>query len=152
MKNPSELTNNDIGTKLYNKKDNSEHIFVGRYRDDGICINNYRILTIIDSTFSKCYLYTSDTSNIVGDIDNIFTLEKPKEEPIVDWSALPAWFNWVAMDKDGSWFTFRDKPTADNGCWNNYDLNEDYIFIDIPPEYTPKFNGDWKDSLVERPK
>lgn len=147
MKKPSELTNKDIGTKIYNKQDNSEHIFVGRYKCDDTCINNYRILTIIDSTFSKCYLYTSDPNNIVGDIDTIFTLEKPKSKPIVDWSILP-WFNCVARDADGCWFIYKYRPIRDVTKWNSHGTE----FVAIPNQYAPKFDGDWKDSLVERPK
>jgi hypothetical protein len=153
MKKPSELTNKDIGTKLYNKKDNSEHIFMSRHKDNND--NTYRVLTIINDIESVCYWYIDDPSNVIDGIDNNFTLEKPKEKPIVDWSVIPEWFNWIAMDEDGRWFAYHIIPEiavmykVGEGYWKNFD---GFWFTESPPEYAPKFNGDWKDSLVERPK
>lgn len=120
---------------------------MSRHKDNND--NTYRILTIINDIESVCYWYIDDPSNVIDGIDNIFTLEKPKEKPIVDWSVLPAWFNWIAMDGDNEWWTFVDKPSISA---NTGDTWVSSSCIPIPREYAPKFNGDWKDSLVERPK
>lgn len=69
------------------------------------------------------------------------------EKPIVDWSVMPAWAKFVAMDSGKKWFLYTDKPILGNLTW-------DYITGTgslIPTEYAPKFQGDWKESLIERP-
>lgn len=141
MKKPSELTNRDIGVEIYHKNSESKNkvIFIGKYND-------------------KCYKYVvifnCDDSRINGvsknDFDDIFTLEKPKEKPIVDWSTISPWFKYVAMDRNDIWFMFKTAPTINNNFWKNYDCIHD-SYLRIPDEYAPKFDGYWKDSLVERP-
>ena len=67
------------------------------------------------------------------------------DTPIVNWPAMPAWCNYVAMDEDGQWYAYIDKPGTDSEGWLP---NNDYCFI--PKKYHPTFTGDWKDSLAER--
>lgn len=67
------------------------------------------------------------------------------DAPIVNWSAMPAWCNYVAMDEDGQWYAYIDKPGTDSEGWLP---NNDYCFI--PKKYHPTFTGYWKDSLTER--
>lgn len=70
------------------------------------------------------------------------------DKPEVDWSAMPAWAEWVAMDKDGEWTLFSAKPSMDVGCWW---ADGDVTYLaEIPPSYAPKWDGDWRDSLVRR--
>lgn len=68
------------------------------------------------------------------------------EKPVVDWAAMPAWANWVAMDEDGEWGWFKDSPRRCHSYWGGFYGHR------IPNGYTPSFSGDWQDSLVERPK
>lgn len=68
------------------------------------------------------------------------------EKPVVDWAAMPAWFNWAAMDKSGDWYCHITKPDNEVDLWTS--LSE----LRIPEQFSPQFSGDWKDSLVERPK
>jgi hypothetical protein len=68
------------------------------------------------------------------------------DKPIVDWSLMPAWAKFVAMDKSGKWWWYTHKPS----------LEHVWCIIDgfggvIPSEYAPKWEGDWKESLTERP-
>jgi hypothetical protein len=70
------------------------------------------------------------------------------DKPEVDWSAMPRWAEWVAMDKDGEWTLFSAKPSMDIGCWWS-DGDVTYL-AEIPPSYAPKWDGDWRDSLVRR--
>ena len=69
-------------------------------------------------------------------------------KPVVDWTTLPAWANWVAMDSNGEWLWYYDKPRMDEIAWFSYNS----MYQVIPSEYAPAFEGDWKDSLRERPK
>ena len=67
-----------------------------------------------------------------------------------DWSALPKWANWIAMDQEGDWYYYSDKPQMDDDhpIWVSSEFNDA-----IPPEYYPKnFTGDWANSLLEVPK
>ena len=34
-----------------------------------------------------------------------------------DWKDAPEWVRWVAMQPDGGWFWFADKPELRYGCW-----------------------------------
>jgi len=69
------------------------------------------------------------------------------DRPVVNWSALPKWYQAVAQVSDGVWFAFRDKPERTVFGWVG--AGESIL---IPPDYAPHFTGDWRDSLVERPK
>lgn len=57
-----------------------------------------------------------------------------------DWSTAPGWANYVAMDKDGNWFWYEEKPEllSGVGVWHSDTL------------YELAFS--WKDSLERRPK
>ena len=66
--------------------------------------------------------------------------------PIVNWSAMPAWANWVAMDKNRNWWWYKTKLDILITFWG-VELGHH-----IPPSYAPTFTGNWQDSLVERPK
>jgi len=64
------------------------------------------------------------------------------------WPLLPPWINWVAMDENGSWAGYRNKPGKVEGF---YYCKSDDDYCTIPKEYSPKYSGSWKDSLTERP-
>jgi len=36
-----------------------------------------------------------------------------------NWDGAPSWANYVAMDQDGDWWWFEEKPVAENSCWCN---------------------------------
>lgn len=65
----------------------------------------------------------------------------------------PCW-KYAAMDEDGTWYIYTEEPYLSNcGTWTN-ELDTDDIshyakavghLFDIEP-----FEGDWKDSLIER--
>jgi hypothetical protein len=69
------------------------------------------------------------------------------EKPKVNWTTMPAWAKWVALDANGRWFYYIDKPNTRQSIWdpNSSQCNN------IPAEYYPTFTGNWEDSLVERP-
>lgn len=69
------------------------------------------------------------------------------ERPRVDWGNLAAWHQWAAMDGDGKWFSFTNRPALGTSYWMP---TQDDSFCDIPPHFFPTFSGDWKDSLIGR--
>jgi len=70
------------------------------------------------------------------------------DKPIFDWTIQSPWFKYAAMDADGRWFLYSDKPTCENTEWLRVSLTK---ITRIPPAYVPTFNGDWKGSLIQRP-
>ena len=55
---------------------------------------------------------------------------------------------FVTMDKDGDWAWHSDKPEYNVGycCWGS----EDGLYIPLTGLFNiKKFDGDWKDSLME---
>lgn len=67
------------------------------------------------------------------------------------WPLLPPWIKYLAQDKDGIWLGHMYKPDLKGCCWES-SANSWMWYITIPQEYQPIFEGDWKDSLVERPQ
>lgn len=70
------------------------------------------------------------------------------ETPFVNWDAMPAWANWVAMDPSGTWFWYSTKPVKATEEW------EGSFPGAIPLEYAPKYAGTkpWHELIIERPK
>ncbi len=67
------------------------------------------------------------------------------DKPEWDWSKAADWHVAIAMDADRRWFPFREVPSKVEIAWcGSHDRS-------IPPEYAPKWTGDWKDSLIVRP-
>jgi hypothetical protein len=86
-------------------------------------------------------MYFDDKSQSPNDV-----ISEWIDKPIVDWSLMPAWAKFVAMDKSGKWWWYTHKPS----------LEHVWCIIDgfggvIPSEYAPKWEGDWRNSLIERP-
>lgn len=73
-------------------------------------------------------------------------------DPVVNWDAMPAWANAVAMDESGSWFWYEKKPSQ-LGCRCHARPNGSLIG-QIPSEYAPKYAGTkpWHELIIERPK
>lgn len=59
-----------------------------------------------------------------------------------DWSNVPSEVKWIATDSDGYAFGYKEKPYNGGWCW--YALNPKYI--------KQQYQGNWKDSLEERPR
>lgn len=69
---------------------------------------------------------------------------EPEVLPIIEWTQLPAWANFVAMDKNNTWYYYTEKPSLESDCYCNRFMGR------IPDSYSPKYNGDWKKSLQSR--
>lgn len=57
---------------------------------------------------------------------------------------------WVAMDKNGEWGWFKEKPYADvyHNDWSTT-FGKPYVCLAIDAFDIAPFEGDWKDSLME---
>lgn len=80
-------------------------------------------------------------------------IPRPIPRPVVDWSVMPAWAKWVAMDDEGSWHWYVYKPYTEEyetGWYLGSGSIHDYA--KIPKDHSPTYTGDWKNSLVERPE
>lgn len=74
--------------------------------------------------------------------------EHLQEEIDFDWDCLPKWTNdYIAMDENGDWFAYGNKPEIRNFEWFQRDG-----FQTIPKGYEPKnFTQDWTKSLYKNP-
>jgi hypothetical protein len=64
------------------------------------------------------------------------------------WEVIDPKFNWFAMDEDGSFFFYENKPNPLNGTWlhgedNDIMISEGLVF--------PNGNQTWDESCVNRP-
>ena len=74
-------------------------------------------------------------------------ITKAVTKPSIDWSHVSEDFQYLAMDEDGEFYLYSDKPLQGNQQWVS---NLTYT----PAIHFASFTSgtcDWKDSLVERP-
>lgn len=66
----------------------------------------------------------------------------------VDWTKLPAWANWVAMDSPTTWVWFEDYGQDMMASWPE---NQGRMGT-IPKEYSPVYRGDkpWGEVVCRR--
>lgn len=101
-------------------------------------------LCVFVSENSGLFVYNMDIKNISSWIDKK-DISEWREVPEVDWSLYAKWHVYVAMNKDNLWYAYDLPPKLGTlGYWLGAGEH-------IPQEYAPKFSGDWKDSLIERP-
>jgi len=67
------------------------------------------------------------------------------EKVIVDWSAMPAWAEFAAMNADGTWYWYTNEPKFENGFWN-----ANFKKGNIPVKYAPEFKGKAEYSLTKK--
>lgn len=73
-------------------------------------------------------------------------------DPVVNWDAMPAWANAVAMDESGVWSWYEKKPEQ---MGSRYHITQaGCISGQIPDEHAPKYAGTkpWNELIIERPK
>ena len=95
--------------------------------------------------------FASDESRAVFNVrlnNYVEALQKLAEGEPIDVAVLLPLLKkgWVAMDKNGDWLWFKNKPHADSQmmCWRAVDIK----FLRIR-EFNLKPATDWKDSLME---
>jgi hypothetical protein len=69
------------------------------------------------------------------------------DKPVIDWASMPAWAKFVAMGRGGGWWWYEKEPVIGENIWRS----ESEYYDEIPAEYAPKWDGDWRNSLIERP-
>jgi hypothetical protein len=70
------------------------------------------------------------------------------DKPDIDWSREKDWVKAIAMMSCiGYWYRFSEEPVYKDNCW----WTKEGGYLMHKSEY-PKWSGDWKDSLVIRPK
>jgi hypothetical protein len=73
-----------------------------------------------------------------------------KENKIeLDWSAIPPWLNWFAVDSNGDQFFYQIRPES---CSSGWWIAKGGYTMEVAKEFRYKVNCDWKDTLTERPK
>jgi hypothetical protein len=102
------------------------------------------LTTTLDGKFRIGLQVGGRLIEITGDGDYIAS--EWVDKPVIDWSLMPAWAKFVAMDSNRRCFWYTHKPSLER-LW--YVIDGDYG--KIPAEYAPKWDGDWKNSLIERP-
>lgn len=70
------------------------------------------------------------------------------EEWQPDWTQAPEWANWWAMDIDKMAYYFKSKPYLGSSVW----LMKNVCDYDSSIAPSHNYQGDWKDSLRERPE
>ena len=95
--------------------------------------------------------YTSDGKYHVEGNVTLFTypveITKAVTKPSIDWSHVNENFKWLAMDADGTFHIYTDKPLQGNQQWTtNLPCTPAIHFASFVPG-----TCDWRDSLVKRP-
>ena len=95
--------------------------------------------------------YTSDGKYHVEGNVTLFTypveITKAVTKPSIDWSHVNENFKWLAMDADGTFHIYTDKPLQGNRQWTtNLPCTPAIHFASFVPG-----TCDWRDSLVKRP-
>jgi hypothetical protein len=103
------------------------------------------LTTTLDGKFRIGLQVGGRLIEIKGDGD--FIVGEWIDKPVIDWSTMPAWAKFVAMDSRGYWWWYEKEPIIGESTWRP---ETDY-YDEIPTEYAPKWGGDWRNSLIERP-
>ena len=95
--------------------------------------------------------YTTDGKYHVEGNVTLFTypveITKAVTKPSIDWSHVNENFKWLAMDADGTFHIYTDKPLQGNQQWTtNLPCTPATHFASFVPG-----TCDWRDSLVKRP-
>lgn len=102
-----------------------------------------------EGTWSRCRRFLASGQPCGLDIAGPW-IDKPE----VDWKNLPEWAEYAAVDAEGLWWWFQEKPLAVDvaGAWGS---PMGRLYGQIPHEYAPFWKEintlDWRESLVERP-
>jgi hypothetical protein len=95
---------------------------------------------------SSIYTYIKNGKNGIEE-SNIDIVGEWNNKPVIDWDSMPAWANFVAMDSSGGWWWYEKEPSMGRIMWTN-----EFLYYDeIPKKYAPEWDGDWRNSLIERP-
>lgn len=68
------------------------------------------------------------------------------------WPLLPPWIEWVAMMDYFAWVAFIAEPEIFDDVIGWIATDSAVFSFEIPDEYAPTWRGDWRKSLMRRPK
>ena len=79
--------------------------------------------------------------------DSIQSYKKPKPEIKINWDEIPERIEWIAMDENGKWYGYENKPWDCITVWMK-DGDSKYIRL-----HQLSIKGmPWKKSLIRRPE
>jgi len=110
----------------------------------------YPPIIAMDKNTGDCCSLNIDGTWSKGHKDDRDLISEWIDAPEVDWSKMPAWAEAVTVDGSGSWNWFTHIPITTDV--QNFWICKSGGYGPIPPEYSPKWTGDWRQSLVVRPK
>jgi hypothetical protein len=68
------------------------------------------------------------------------------------WEDAPDWVKWIARDKDGDWWGFKNKPQLFNGIWDDPSQGEVFFLGWVYQGKTGlAYEAEWKESMEQRP-
>ena len=70
----------------------------------------------------------------------------------IPWEHLPKWCRWWAKDADGSERGYSGPPDPQAGYWYAGAGEQQFGFARLPQNLHSNYNGDWRNSLRERPE
>ena len=144
---------------LYKTKDGRKALI---YNELPTFLNHFRYVGVIhESTPSSirggtacCWSpegYSREAGKGTHANDIVGPWEEEKKAPKVDWSKFPAHFRYLAMDDDGDWYGYYQRPILLNDKFIAPDETAYDTHFEIYGLDEPDFEGDWKDSLCVRP-
>ena len=115
-----------------------------------ILANDTRFPLVVEFD-GKLGCYTLDGKYALNTAQVLFPypveIVKAVTKPSIDWSHVSENFQYLAMDEDGEFYLYTDKPTQASQQWvTNLTYTPATHFASFVPG-----TCDWKDSLVERP-
>lgn len=107
----------------------------------------------VEGTLTECLVALDSMGFCESRIKN--EMEETKNGLL--WSQIPQKYEWLAMDKDGFWEVHEQKPIKGEIDWcicNDREITYDdtVVMLHNFTNLKPNFNGDWKDSLMRRPR
>jgi hypothetical protein len=75
----------------------------------------------------------------------------PEKIEELDWSVIPPWLNWFAVDGGGEQYFYAEKPEVSGCTWIPVGIVNSGSSMEVPEEFKYNVNCDWKDTLTERP-
>ena len=121
---------------------------VAEVKDDR-AVGSYNVIVKFTDELSN--IYTNDGKYFAAGNVTLFPhpieIVKAVTKPSIDWSHVNVYFKWLAMDADGRFHLYTDKPLQGNQQWTtNLPCTPAIHFASFVPG-----TCNWKDSLVKRP-
>jgi hypothetical protein len=106
----------------------------------------------------RCRTNVAEVGTVSMNLGSIATPPAQPSETVMkpEWKDAPEWANWLAMDGDGIWVWFQDRPEWEpsaNAWWLSADSDDDSAYTNAT--FEPDESGiDWDfayDTLEQKP-